>query len=271
MKKTFTILLATACCAMGETAPALKTAADATYSIYNATVNNATLNFASDSTNYTAMSLTFKLNTDAFLTELYNCGQNHTNAALATVFGGGTNIGMGIRFNSSSNNLSSIYAVHNQSNNAAGGAVGMSTGFGPTSWTTTLNGTSVSETTAFSDMLTTWGYDTATSTNKVSDMICTLTYAAAVNGGQCYFTVIMDNGDRYEFAGATTAGFKFSYNDLTNLSVNSALVTDALMFDSVLNSGDVISVHSSLLIPEPTTATLSLLALAGLAVRRRRK
>jgi len=247
------------------------TADDATYSIYNATSTTATLDFTSDTTAYTAMTLTFRLKADAFLSELYSCGQNHTNAALATVAGGGTNMGMAIRYNSSNNTLSSIYAVHNQSNNAANGAEGLSTGFGPTSWTTTLNGSTISSTSAFSGMLETWGYNTITQKSNVSEMLCSLVYGATDAGGQCYFTVVMDNGDRYEFSGATTNTYKFSYTDITNLSVNSALVSDALMFSSKLSGSDVVSVHSSMMVPEPTTATLSLLALAGLAARRRRK
>ena len=269
MKKTIIALFTLGGVVMGDSVPV--TVADASYSIYNATASTATLNFASDATAYTAMTLTFRLNADAFLPELYSCGQNHTNATLATVAGGGTNMGMAIRFNSSNNNKSSIYAVHNTTNNAANGVNGMSTGFGPTTWTTTLNGTPIADSSAFSDLLTTWGYNTTTGENNVKEMLCSLAYKAGNQGGQCYFTVVMDNGDRYEFSGATATNYKFSYADITNLSVNPNLVTDALMFDRVLSASDVISVHSGLMVPEPTTATLSLLALAGLAARRRRR
>lgn len=273
MKKTIIALLALSYAASGETAPL--TSANAKYSIYNATASTATLDFSSDTTEYTAMTLTFRLRVDEFLSELYSCGQNHDNAALATV-AGGTNIGMAIRFNSSSNKKSSIYAVYNDSKNAANGVDGMSKGFGPTKWTTTLNGESISDTSVFTDMLTTWGYNTNTGESDVSEMLCSLVYGAGDTGGQCYFTVVMDNGNRYEFSGATGKGpnnldYKFSYTDITNLSVNSALVSDALMFSSKLSGSDVVSVHSSMMVPEPTTATLSLLALCGLAARRRRR
>ncbi|MBR5878575.1 MAG: PEP-CTERM sorting domain-containing protein [Akkermansia sp.] len=272
MKKTIATLFALSSVAMGETS--LLTADDASYSIYNVTSSTATLDLSSDTKAYTDMTLTFKLKADAFLTELYSSGQNHTNATLASVATTTTNLGMAIRFNSSSNTKSSIYAVYS-SNSAASGANGMSNGFGPATWTATLNGSNISSTSAFTDMLDTWGYNSLTQESNVSEMLCSFVYGAGDTGGQCYFTVVMDNGDCYEFTGSTTkfnnTDYKFTYSDVTNLSVNSNLVSDALMFDSCLTNSDVISVHSSMMIPEPTTATLSLLALAGLAARRRRK
>ena len=175
MKKTLIVLMALSGIAMGETAP--KTKADAAYSITNATTSNSTLDISSDTKAYTAMTLTFKLKADAFLTELYSCGQNHTNATLASVAtttnNSTTNLGMAIRYNSSSNTKSSIYAVYS-SNSAASGLNGMSNGFGPTSWTATLNGSTFSSTSAFTDLLDRWGYNSLTQKNKAFRLHCSL-------------------------------------------------------------------------------------------------
>lgn len=56
-------------------------------------------------------------------------------------------------------------------------------------------------------------------------------------------------------------------------SVNTAAIKSVYLHNSSLTSTDVSTLHAEIaqMIPEPTTATLSLLALAGLAARRRRK
>ena len=65
-----------------------------------------------------------------------------------------------------------------------------------------------------------------------------------------------------------------SMNDIT-LNFNTDLVDSVYVYNSVLTGEDLFkaaetAVKNSLNVPEPTTATLSLLALAGLAARRRR-
>ncbi len=53
------------------------------------------------------------------------------------------------------------------------------------------------------------------------------------------------------------------------MSFNSDLATSCYLFDSAVTVADAIELNKA--VPEPATATLSLLALAGLAARRRRK
>ena len=74
-----------------------------------------------------------------------------------------------------------------------------------------------------------------------------------------------------------------SYGSDTGLRTNSALnsivfsnaVTSAYLYNSRITKSEAETITQALgkssVIPEPTTATLSLLALAGLAARRRRK
>ncbi len=61
----------------------------------------------------------------------------------------------------------------------------------------------------------------------------------------------------------------------TTLTVNSALTSalDSLfVFNNTVETTGLVSIsRDALTVPEPATATLSLLALAGLAARRRRK
>ncbi len=62
------------------------------------------------------------------------------------------------------------------------------------------------------------------------------------------------------------AGYPFNIVGINNKGA----IEQVLVFDSALSAADVASI-SKANVPEPTTATLSLLALAGLAARRRRK
>ena len=68
-----------------------------------------------------------------------------------------------------------------------------------------------------------------------------------------------------ETAPIVAAGLRLDYNasNTTGVMIGSGGAADATAFPTVSFSGQ--------LVPEPTTATLSLLALAGLAARRRRK
>ncbi len=60
-----------------------------------------------------------------------------------------------------------------------------------------------------------------------------------------------------------------AYNYMT-MDAPDGIINHIYVFDSALSSADIINISKDA-IPEPATATLSLLALAGLAVRRRRK
>ncbi len=267
MKKTLIALMALASCAMGETTAV--TLGDAIAAIPNVTDQNASVDISSDTTAYTGVTLTMNLKADEFMTALIDSGVNKNNYALATAqIGANLYIGPAIRFNSSGNTLSSAYAVfsQNSSGSAANGMTGMSTGYGPTSWT--KDGESFNS--AFSqEAVNSWGYDATTGTSNVEKMVLTLTYASAAEGGSTYMTVVLNDGTTLEYSGQTSSTFKFTYSDVLGVSANADLVDSVYLFGSVLDASAVQSIHQS--IPEPATATLSLLALAGLATRRRRK
>ncbi len=85
-------------------------------------------------------------------------------------------------------------------------------------------------------------------------------------------TTGLENGDSGSF---TLASFAPSYNginyDITNIQIDFATLPATASVDMVQNSTGGYNLVVTYSIPEPTTATLSLLALAGMAARRRRK
>ncbi len=72
-----------------------------------------------------------------------------------------------------------------------------------------------------------------------------------------------------------TASNKISFDGISQVNLNSTHVTDAFVYSGTWGNTDLTTITNNALktanIPEPATATLSLLALAGLAARRRRK
>ncbi len=90
----------------------------------------------------------------------------------------------------------------------------------------------------------------------------TYTLSALKNDGTLgTATLVAKEGTLWDSIGA-------EYGKVTFPAVT-GFVEDAAAFKGVLGKDDIIAVSKA--IPEPTTATLSLLALAGLAARRRRK
>ena len=109
-------------------------------------------------------------------------------------------------------------------------------------------------------------------TTDVTDAV--LTYSHSGNGSVAYLTVMKTDGTLLNYAdkrgGYRSTGDKrhvetFTFNDAYVLSA------DAYVVDSVISAADAFALNKNKLVPEPTTATLSLLALCGLAARRRRK
>ncbi len=103
------------------------------------------------------------------------------------------------------------------------------------------------------------------------------------NGDKCItLTFVETYGSGVQVWSGTTklindTGLKSSSNtSLTSIYVNSSYV-EALQFapgwkgDKIVDTNKAFDVVAQVMVPEPTTATLSLLALAGLAARRRRK
>ena len=86
-----------------------------------------------------------------------------------------------------------------------------------------------------------------------------------------YLTVF--TGDAYTTfnGGGTNLKWSGGFETVDSLSVSTDYVTGVALFNSALTQTEVSTFHQDYMIPEPATATLSLLALAGLAARRRRR
>ncbi|MBR5875561.1 MAG: PEP-CTERM sorting domain-containing protein [Akkermansia sp.] len=87
-----------------------------------------------------------------------------------------------------------------------------------------------------------------------------------------YITLTFSDGTKSELYGINT-GFKWSngVGKLNNLYINEDYITDVYLFNSAVDKNNAFDLNAAAIVPEPATATLSLLALAGLAMRRRRK
>lgn len=97
-----------------------------------------------------------------------------------------------------------------------------------------------------------------------------LTYDKS-NGTNTYLTVSTAD-DTYLTYNTTDSGLKYgSTAGLNAVTLNTALVKEAYTYTEVLSAADAAAISKIVMtLPEPATATLSLLALAALAARRRR-
>lgn len=122
--------------------------------------------------------------------------------------------------------------------------------------------------------------DVTTSLESIDSIFTTdvtnavITYSHSSEGSIAYLTVMKKDGTMLNYAdkraayratGSDRYVKAFTFNDKYVLSA------DAHVADSAISATDAFALNQSKLVPEPTTATLSLLALAGLAARRRRK
>ena len=106
------------------------------------------------------------------------------------------------------------------------------------------------------------------STGSIATLVMTYSYDTGTTG---VFTIADDKGNVLnQIGGDFYTGLRGSNINFDSLQLHSS-VTSAYVFDHVMTSAEAKALGASMAIPEPTTATLSLLALAGLAARRRRK
>ncbi len=90
------------------------------------------------------------------------------------------------------------------------------------------------------------------------------------NGANKTLTLFIDGeqvAQSSNWTAASIVGMQFGSGFAGRDALNNATIDNLAIWNKALTSKEV----KSLIIPEPTTATLSLLALAGLAARRRRK
>ena len=95
-------------------------------------------------------------------------------------------------------------------------------------------------------------------------------------GARVVFTMNYTDGTVFQTSG-TASGVKSSNWTPSGLTLDTQAITSVAMYNSYITADDAKAIGVGMLtepspvIPEPATATLSLLALAGLAARRRRK
>ncbi len=110
--------------------------------------------------------------------------------------------------------------------------------------------------------------------SNVTDMVLTFVFDRGDNATSSTITTYLSylsEGVVTNITGSRTAAEGHMLNgNFGTLAWNSTYVDSIYVFDSALSSADAQQINTAL-VPEPTTATLSLLALAGLAARRRRK
>ena len=106
--------------------------------------------------------------------------------------------------------------------------------------------------------------------NNVTGAALTMVHNDKSNS-QVYLTVAYTDGTTYTLAG-TQSDLKWSggIGAISDLRLNTNIVNYVEVYSGALSSAEVLT-HATQLVPEPTTATLSLLALCGLAARRRRR
>ena len=113
--------------------------------------------------------------------------------------------------------------------------------------------------------------------SEVTSAALTMALETSASGTAWSLTVLNSDGT-YTSKTASVTGFRWSaMEDITNIAIDTAVVTQAYAFDGFIKGEDAYTLNKAAIkaatgsVPEPTTATLSLLALAGLAMRRRRK
>ncbi len=127
---------------------------------------------------------------------------------------------------------------------------------------------------AHSDANTSWSYNSDTSID-ISELAAScngvLGLTAVMTGTALELYAYNGTSDEMVLLGniATTSSANFNYLYIDESYLDS--IKSVYVFKSAAGGPDMLAVTRAAVVPEPATATLSLLALAGLAARRRRK
>ncbi len=138
------------------------------------------------------------------------------------------------------------------------------------------------DTTAAANKFTTNGNDATSALSSIAwadakAAVLTLTYNGLTTGTSplgthIYFSVLMNNGEIKTFdAGSDGIRWTTSGNNVTAIGYDNTYLESLTIYDGFASSDQAWKLNSTALAPEPATATLSLLALVGIAARRRRK
>ena len=113
------------------------------------------------------------------------------------------------------------------------------------------------------------GFQAETFWTGVDQASVVLTYSSGT-GTTAIFTAIKNDGSVTTLGGTWNTDLKSSGMEIDKFTFDSTIVEQSFVFSNV-STVDQAKTLGYTVIPEPATATLSLLALCGLAARRRRK
>ncbi|MBR5876753.1 MAG: PEP-CTERM sorting domain-containing protein [Akkermansia sp.] len=271
MKKTIIALMALGTCAMGAT-----TLSDAVYSAVGNNVNEETAITGSGS-----FTVTYTLDVTA-LDKLKLTGatlDEFKNYSLISVSGAGTDKHVG-----SALGYSSVRIDDNGNIVQSGGTAYVKAwGIFQQAIVATDNGIHSGNYYGGNNLITAnpvtlEGMTAADDLSKLNSISVTQVHTDGTSSA-IYTTLIWEDNTVNTFT-ATNTSLKWSSNNTgvfgawDYLGVNTELVNSVYLFSDTVNADTAWSLNTAAaaaLVPEPTTATLSLLALAGLAIRRRRR
>lgn len=197
---------------------------------------------------YSGTTITIAITLDTSYLETFMRGQSTGGAdkkQLISLWGDnmGSPVGLGMNNNSSNNNITTggIYLGGN-----------------------TANGTAGAGTTSMGDL-----------SSQLTDVAwnnadwAVLTWTFDKSGNQNAYMTYEIEGSVSTISGSCDAAR--NNTNITGIYFKNDYVTNVMAYEGIASSTQVESIARAIVVPEPTTATLSLLALAGLAARRRRK
>ena len=118
---------------------------------------------------------------------------------------------------------------------------------------------------------TTWSWDNVAGAALIYVFNGNGTSGDVLKGTSVCLTLVDANNNVLYSKSGNLDGLVSSGNNYKEIYFDDHIVTSAYVYNKALGTAEVQKLTKELAIPEPTTATLSLLALAGLAARRRRK
>ncbi len=250
MKKTLITLLALGGLALGDTL----TLNDALATGTGGNTIDLDSNYTEKQTNFT---LTLNLDAQAFIRTLMTAAPTETSTWIAQInteysSGSLTSFGPAICYVSSSNDTDAILCGGYLSYGLKGKSFNL----------TNDNSGLITEATS------NWGYNATTGNSSIIHAALTVTGTIGSNL-TAYLTVQKEDGTTFQYQGTTTGYTYDNVVDINSISLDENIVEKAYLFNSIATESQVMSMHLAL-VPEPSTATLSLLALAGLCARRRR-
>ncbi len=107
--------------------------------------------------------------------------------------------------------------------------------------------------------------------SSLTDVVLTLTHDDTTSTSLYATLKFADNTTTQVWGTNTDLKWSNGIGIIESVIINSSYVKDTYLFKGKVDKDTAFALNAAAIIPEPTTVTLSLLALAGLAARRRRR